>query len=312
MSLWLIGAGAMAKDYALVLQKLGTKFEVIGRSVDSATNFEMETGLIVRQGGVKTALENSKAPKQAIVAVGVEHLARVTSELIIAGTSQILIEKPGGINTKEIRELCQTVARHGTIVYVAYNRRFYTSTAMARELISKDGGATSCIFEFTEWSHVIAPLVKGPGVKEAWFLANSTHVVDLAFHLCGFPKDWVAWHAGGLDWHPASARFCGSGITDSDVLFSYHADWGAPGRWGIEVLTCKHRFLLKPMEQLKIIEKGSVNGKIFELDDELDKTFKPGLFRQVEAFLAKNDSLFCTLDEQLRHCKFYDKIAGYC
>jgi predicted dehydrogenase len=311
MSLWLIGAGSMARDYALVLRGLDQDFEVVGRGADSSRKFEENTGFSVRQGGLSRALKNCEAPEWAIVAVGVEHLAEVTSELIKAGTRQILIEKPGGVSTKEIRELNQIAIEHKAYVHVAYNRRFYASTALARKLISEDGGATSCIFEFTEWSHVIAPLVKGPGVKEAWFLANSTHVVDLAFHLCGFPKDWEAWQGGSLEWHPAAARFCGSGITELGVFFSYHADWDAPGRWGVEVLTHKHRYILRPMEQLQMIEKGSINAKTLDLDDEVDKKFKPGLYQQVKAFLAQDNNLFCTLDEQYRHSMFYDKIAAY-
>jgi len=311
MSLWLIGAGTMAKDYALVLQGLDQKFEVVGRGADSSRKFEENTGFSVSRGGLSRALLNSEAPGWAIVAVGVEHLAEVTSELIKAGTRKILIEKPGGVSTKEIRELHQMAAKHKALVYVAYNRRFYSSTALARKLIAEDGGPTSCIFEFTEWSHMIAPLVKGPGVKEAWFLANSTHVVDLAFHLCGFPKDWRAWQGGSLEWHPAAARFCGSGITELGVLFSYSADWDAPGRWGVEILTHKHRYILRPMEQLQMIEKGSINAKTLDLDDEVDKKFKPGLYQQVKAFLAQDNDLFCTLDEQYRHSMFYDKMAGY-
>lgn len=311
MSLWLIGSGSMSKDYARVLQGLHQAFEVVGRGADSAEKFEIETGIPVKQGGLESALAGSQVPMQAIVAVGVEHLAEVTSELIKAGTRQILVEKPGGVSTKEIRELHQTATKHKALVYVAYNRRFFASTALARELIFKDGGATSCVFEFTEWSHIISPLVKGPGVKEAWFLGNSTHVVDLAFHLCGVPKDFGAWQSGSLEWHPAAARFCGSGTTEQGVLFSYHADWDAPGRWGVEVLTQKHRFILRPMEQLQVIEKGSVSLKNLDLDDEVDKKFKPGLYKQVKAFLAQDNNLLCTLDEQYRHSMFYDKMAGY-
>jgi predicted dehydrogenase len=311
MSLWLIGSGSMARDYALVLQSLDQEFEVVGRGATSAKKFEKDTGLSVRSGGVNSALRNSKSPERAIVAVGVEHLAKVTSDLILGGTRQILVEKPGGLNTKEIHDLYQVATKHKACVYVAYNRRFYASTALARELIAEDGGATSCIFEFTEWSHVIAPLVKGSGVKEAWFLANSTHVVDLAFHLCGIPEDWRAWQGGSLEWHPAAARFCGSGVTDQGTLFSYHADWDSPGRWGVEVLTRKHRFILRPMEKLQVVDKGSVSVRTLELDDELDKKFKGGVYGQVAAFLAQDENLFCTLDEQLRHCEFYDKIAGY-
>lgn len=311
MSLWLIGAGTMAQDYAKVLQNLGQDFEVIGRGAVSAEKFEFVSGHLVRQGGLSSTLATSGAPEQAIVAVGVEGLAKQATELIEAGTRRILLEKPGGLNTIEIRALQQTAAKHQAAVLIAYNRRFYASTSLAIKLIAEDGGATSCTFEFTEWSHVIAPMIKAPGVKEAWLLANSTHVIDLAFHLCGFPKAWQAWHGGSLDWHPSAARFCGSGITEQGVFFSYHADWEAPGRWGVEVLTRKRRFIFRPMERLQVTPLGSVRIESVEIDSQLDKAFKPGLFEQTKAFLAQDDHLFCTVDEQLRHCAIYDEMAGY-
>ena len=301
----------MAQDYARVLRSLDREFAVIGRNASSAGQFEAAIGCRVRQGGVGRALKSSAAPAQAIVAVGVEHLAGVTAELIEAGTRRILLEKPGGLNTREIRALQQTAARHNAEVMIAYNRRFYAAANSARQLIAEDGGATSCVFEFTEWSHIIDPLTKGPGVKAAWFLANSTHVVDLAFHLCGFPNDLRCWHGGSLGWHPTAAQFSGSGITEHGVLFSYHADWEAPGRWGVEVLTRKRRFIFRPLEQLHVIQSGSIKVENIKLEDRLDKDFKPGLHAQTEAFLAQDDRLFCTLDEQLRHCAVYDDMAGY-
>ncbi|KAF0165449.1 MAG: Myo-inositol 2-dehydrogenase [Rhodocyclaceae bacterium] len=311
MSLWLIGAGVMAQDYVKVLNALDLEYSVIGRSTASAEKFESATGRPARQGGLSAALRALDAPERAIVAVGVEQLADTAIELIEAGTRRILVEKPGGLNTAQVSELAQVATRHGAEVLIAYNRRFYASAATARRMIVEDGGATSCSFEFTEWSHVIAPLTKGPGVKEVWFLANSTHVVDLAFHLCGFPAGWSAWYGGSLSWHPSAARFCGSGITEKGVLFSYQADWEAPGRWGVEVLTRKRRFVFRPMEQLQVILLGSVKAESVELDDRLDKEFKPGLYMQTKAFLDGDDSLFCSADEQLQHCAIYDRMAGY-
>jgi predicted dehydrogenase len=311
MSLWLIGAGVMARDYARVLNSLGLEFMVVGRSTKSAEKFESVTGHRVRQGGLSDALRALDAPKQAIVVVGVEQLANTAIELIEAGTQRILVEKPGGLNVEQLSALQQAASRHGANVLIAYNRRFYASTAMARKIMIEDGGATSCSFEFTEWSHMIAPLTKAPGVKEAWFLANSTHVVDLAFHLCGFPVDWKAWHGGSLSWHPSAARFCGSGVTVNGVFFSYQADWEAPGRWGIEVLTRKRRIVFRPMEQLQVIPLGSVKAENVELDEHLDKEFKPGLYNQTKAFLNGDDRLFSSVDEQLRHCAVYERMAGY-
>ena len=42
----------------------------------------------------------------------------------------------------------------------------------------------------------------------------------------------------------------GAGVTERNIMFSYHADWQALGRWSVEVLTYKRRFIFRPMKQL--------------------------------------------------------------
>ena len=305
----------MAQDYARVLKALDTPFKVIGRGENSAIEFETAFGIPVQTGGIEKALQNESPPITAIVAVGVEQLASVTTQLLKAGTKSILLEKPGGMNLEELQQLHLTAQSQQREpypdVWLAYNRRYYESTRKAREIILADGGATSCHFELTEWSHKIRELEGKKDIKAVWFLANSTHVVDLAFHLCGWPKDWQSWSSGSLDWHPASARFSGAGITDQNVLFSYFADWEAPGRWGVEVMTRKNRLILRPMEQLKVTPLGSIKVEAVPLEDKLDQDFKPGLYRQVESFLRQDETHFCTLEDQVKHTGFYEKMAGY-
>lgn len=65
-------------------------------------------------------------------------------------------------------------------------------------------------------------------------------------------------------------------VTDKDVLFSYIADWGAPGRWGVEICTRNRRFIWKPLEKLQVITLKSLKAEPVELDDDLDIKFKPG------------------------------------
>ena len=48
----------------------------------------------VSTGGIGIALNSRPAPEIAIVAVGVEQLASVTTQLIESGTRSILLEKP--------------------------------------------------------------------------------------------------------------------------------------------------------------------------------------------------------------------------
>ncbi|MDC0492609.1 gfo/Idh/MocA family oxidoreductase [Candidatus Pseudothioglobus singularis] len=311
MSTWLIGAGYMAQEYAKVLNILSSEYVVIGRGKKSAIEFESLTNHSVRQGGLTKALKELSPPIQAIVAVGVEDLSKIASELVRSGVKRILLEKPGGINKQEISKLNVLAKSYNSNILIAYNRRFYASTEALKELVKIDGGATSCIFEFTEWSHKIEPLIKGPGVKESWFLTNSSHIADLAFHICGHPKEFSAWHGGSLSWHKASERFSGSGITEKNILFSYHADWSAPGRWGVEVLTRKNRYILKPLEKLQVVRSGSVIIENIEIDDENDMKYKPGIYNQIKAFLEAEDAMFCLIEEQLKHIDIYNKIAGY-
>ena len=311
MSLWLIGAGVMARDYARVLQGLHLPFEVIGRGADSAGKFEKATGKQVRTGGLADALRADKAPEKAIVAVGIEQLAQTTIELICARVKRILVEKPAGLDLAEVESLNRIAEEHGASVLLAYNRRFYGSVQQARQCITEDGGVLSAQFEFTEWSHEIVNLSKAESVKERWLLGNSSHVIDLVFHLIGRPVDWKCWHADSIDWHPAAARFAGAGITEQNVMFSYLADWQAPGRWGVELLTAKRRLILRPMEQLQVTPLGTVKIESVDPVDSLDQDYKPGLYRQTQAFLEDNDQLFCALPEQVESVRIYSEMAGY-
>ena len=229
-SLWLIGAGGMAREYARVLADLGCDFQTIGRGAASAAAFEQATGRPVRRGGLAAFLAERPAPAaRAIVAAPVEALAACTIALLDHGVTRVLVEKPAGLDRREIEELATRAEVRGAAVAVAYNRRFHASTQKAIELIAADGGATSLEFDFTE-KPTIGDMPKPAAVKARWFLANSTHVVDLAFFLAGEPASLAAEVAGSLPWHPAGAVFAGAGRTVRGALFSYRADWRSADR----------------------------------------------------------------------------------
>jgi len=310
---WLIGAGQMAQDYIKVLEAIDVNFTVIGRSKETADKCEVATGCKVAIGGLSQyLLEKPKVCSHAIVSVGVEKLYETTKELLEYGVKNILVEKPAGLEVSEFEDLVAIVKQMNANVFVAYNRRFFASVLKAKKLIEEDGGVTSFNFEFTEWGHVIASLKKGDGVKEKWFLSNSTHVVDLAFFLGGRPKDICSFTNGNLEWHPSSAVFSGAGISERNALFSYQADWGSAGRWSVEILTHNNRFILRPMEKLQIQKKGSIAQELLEtIDYSLDDKFKPGLYLQTKNFINKNFTHLCTIDEQYKMIETYNKMANY-
>lgn len=308
MKVLVVGVGPIGIEYTNVLRALGHHPEVIGRSMARCREFSITTGWPARWGGIEAIAASESLPEVAIVATSEPQLGNVTSVLLKSGVRRILVEKPGGADFSDVATLAKLAQHCEASVYVAYNRRFYASVERAQQLIREDGGVTSCFFEFTEWSHRIEPLVKEVGTKENWFLNNSTHVIDLAFHLAGWPEYLSACASGELSWHP-KARYCGSGRTSSGALFAYIADWQAPGRWSIELMTKKRRLIFRPLEKLQEQMLGSIETNFVPLNDSLDVKYKPGFYRQVEAFLADPGQLL-SLSRQASNLETYRLIHG--
>lgn len=308
----LIGTGNMAFEYYKILDAMGIKTVVVGRSEERAIEFKEKTGCAdVYYGGIQNIpISNINDITHAIVAVTVSQLKTVTLDLIKKGIHKILVEKPGALNKKDLIEMQDEAVKTSTTVYIAYNRRFYSSVYKAEEIIKADGGVKSFNFEFTEWGHVIEKTNHDIETKSNWLLANSSHVIDLAFYLGGEPVEMYSFVQGELDWHKNGSNYVGAGKTESGALFNYCANWDAPGRWSVEILTSEHRLYLKPMEKLFIQERGSVQVNLVELDDMIDVDFKPGLYKETQAFLDDNNTRLVELDEQILKMNIYEKIAG--
>lgn len=313
-SIFLIGTGPHAIDYAKVMKAQNVIFTVIGRGEVSAANFEKATGIKAITGGVEKFIRISgfSANAYVIIATGTEALMPSLLLVLKAGVEKVLVEKPAAISIGELLANEENLKPYADKVLVAYNRRFYASVAEAKRLIEEDGGLQSMHFEFTEWAHKIEPLHKAFGVKENWFFANSTHVVDLAFFLAGNPAEWQAYSKSGkLTWHEKT-NFAGAGITENGVLFSYISNWESAGRWAIELLTGKRRIYLKPLETIGIQLKGTIPVIEHVFDDSLDKKFKPGLYNQVDDFLNSQhkNSNAAISDHILKTKTIYAKIIS--
>jgi predicted dehydrogenase len=309
--IWLIGTGSMAVEYSKVLDALKIDYLVVGRSENRCEEFFNLTGKIPFKGGLAAFLKsNPEIPDAVINATGIESLTHSTSLLLNYGIRYILLEKPGFGNPEELFTTKELVDLYNAKVLIAYNRRFYSSVIKSQEIIDKDGGVKSFNFEFTEWSHTIKELKKEKVEFENWFYGNSSHLIDLAFYLCGNPIEINCFQKGGLEWHPSGEVFSGAGITESNALFSYIANWSSPGRWGLEICTSNYRLIFKPIEKLHIMKLGSVTiEENDQINYEIDQLYKPGLYLQTEAFLKKEISRFSDINDQLNaHKNFYSKI----
>ena len=296
----LIGTGYMAQEYAKVLLALGVEFTVIGRSERGCVNFKEKTGIDAIPGGISqylSTVEKVSLPRKAINAASIESLAGSSIDLLNHGVSDILLEKPGALNKEEFNKLHAVSKQKSANVYIAYNRRFYASTLAAQKMIDEDGGVSSFNFDFTEWAHKIEKLGLGEQVLSSWLIANSSHVIDMAFFLGGKPRELSCYAGGNIQWHQPGSKFYGAGISETGAPFSYQADWSSAGRWALYIMTAKRKLIFCPLEGLSVMEKGSVAIKQIAIEDSLDNKFKPGLYKQVERFLSKQEGRLCTIDE---------------
>lgn len=282
----IVGAGPMAVAHAKVLRALGRRTVAVCRSAERAAAFTRVTGVPAAHGGVEAWLDHNRGnlPAAAVIATDLESLESVGLQVLQTGIPRVLLEKPAALGAAGIDRLA-TAVENKTQAFVAYNRRFYASVQAARRIIEEDGGALSGWMDFTEVASRTVVPGRSPDVLANWYLANSSHVVDTFFHLCGEPSCLATMKMGELSWHPTGAAFSGHGQTEAGTLFGFIADWRAPGRWGIDIRTAQRRLLLQPMETLQVQGHDS-----FALQaspsDPVDVEFKPGLMRQMEAFLS--------------------------
>jgi len=303
----LIGVGFMGTEYAKVLKEIKIPVLAFGRGKKSASTFKEATGIEVITESVSK--ENIKNASSAIIATNIESLGEISKKVIDLGIKNILIEKPGGVDSKDISKTYNYIKKHRVNAYVAYNRRWFSSTQEAEKIIKKDGGVSSFTFDFTEKQNPWGDIPTPSNIKKNWLLANSSHIIDLAFFLGGYPITMSSKASHKLPWnHPGI--FIGYGQSNKKAFFSYHANWHAPGRWKLEIMTKKNKLILCPIEKLQIQKLNSFLVEDVPLSNDLDQKFKPGLYKQIEDFLSKKPKKLPTFEKHYENLKHYYKILN--
>ena len=302
----LVGTGYMAKEYAKVLIKLVKKdnLTVIGKEAKHNKIFNNEFNLEPKNNLKKYLTTKSNEYNYAIVAVGIKELYDVCKILIKFNIKNILLEKPGSLYLKQLVDLVKHQKKYKNKIHIAFNRRYYNSTIEAKKIILLDGGIKSFKFDFTERSHLISRENKSNDIKQQWFLANSVHVIDLAFYLGGVPRKIINYSYDKVSWHKNGAIFSGSGISKKNALFSYHANWKTPGRWSLDFFTSNKHLVFKPLEELSYINREFKEKKI-NFKDKDDFLFKPGLYKMTKEFLKGIKTFLPSLEEHTLNTKKY-------
>lgn len=248
-----------------------------------------------------------------IVATPIHELIPASKCAIANGNKNILIEKPGSLYSAELLNWADELKCQDVRVRITYNRLTYPNFIKLKDLIQSEGGITSCRYTFTELIHTINFSNNRSGAYERWGRSNSLHVISMAHDLIGMPNESNAVQYGHMDWHSAGDRFVGAGVTEFDIPFSYHADWGSAGRWGIEVMTKENAYRLMPLEQIYQCKKGTFDWEKINFEVPYADA-KQGVAEENAIMLYPemgNDIPLVTLDKAASFTRLAEKIFNY-
>jgi predicted dehydrogenase len=310
MKITIIGAGSMAEEHIRAFVAMDS-VDVVGiysRTHSKSVTLSEKYSIPYVCDSVSELYNTTKADA-VIIAVSETSTKQICYEAF-KFPWVALVEKPMGYNLEEAADITGEAQRTGSRVFVALNRRQYSSTKNVLEDL-KGSNQTRLIHVMDQQDSRSATLAGRPEkVVKNWMYANSIHLVDY-FNVLGrghitSVERLVKWTADIPGFVIAKINF------SSGDIGIYEAIWNGPGPWAVVVTTQDKRWELRPLEKAAFQVYGSRQLQPIDLA-EVDSTFKAGFYSQAEELLKALQGLPHTLvsaEEALRSMKLVSEIYG--
>lgn len=304
----------MGQQYVKALQSLQVEqIRVCSRSEATLELLKQASGITTKSGGYGLLDWTPSPGELAIIATPTSELVPAARHLANLGFRKIFIEKPVSLFAAEIQELAQDFEDQEVHGACGYNRLAYPSLIELAHRAENEGGVTSCTYGITEiikedWEERFSQTELA-----RWGITNSMHVLSMAHSLIGAPKTWDGSRTGSISWHPAGSVFVGSGISDREIPFAYHGNWGSKGRWSVEAHTAEASYRMCPLEKL-LRKESSMDDWVEVPISSFTLDVKAGIVEEVAAMLDPN--LFqaiplITLENATKLTRYAESLFGY-
>lgn len=219
---------------------------------------------------------------------------------------KVLVEKPAGFDLVEAERIRN--AGRGHSVFVALNRRYYSSTMAVRGGLASDQGHRVVHVVDQEDPEAARRAGQPEVVVSNWMYANSIHVVDCLRVFARGEADEVEIIEPFDPESPssvvASVRF------SSGDLGLYQGLWNRPGPWSATISTPERFYEMRPLEQAQFRVRTDRQWHAIPAHPR-DSEFKPGLMAQAEDALraCRGEShLLPTLDDAFASMQLVARI----
>jgi predicted dehydrogenase len=236
-------------------------------------------------------------------------MAEVASECFAHAWS-VLLEKPAGYDFADATRIRDAAIRARSRAFVAFNRRAYSSTRQALELLR--GHSSKRFIKVIDQQDQRSALQSNQPelVARNYMFANSIHLID---YFRVFGRGEVAEIEPIVRWKPEQPGLVLVSINfSSGDIGLYEGIWNGPGPWAISVNTPEQRIEMRPLEQVTVQLRGTRVVTKLDIDPD-DAAFKPGLrYQAVQAVAAarKEPANLATIEDSWHSMKLVADIFG--
>jgi predicted dehydrogenase len=279
----IVGAGYMAREHIRAFQDIpgvqimGIYSRTRARAEEMAAQFDIPTVC----DSVSELYDITQAD---LVVVTVPELAmNAVSRACFDYPWTVLLEKPAGYNLADAVEIETAAQANNRRVFVALNRRHYSSTQTVLNDLKELPGQR--YIRVQDQQDQVSALKAGQPktVVDNWMYANSIHVIDY-FLMLGRGK--ICAVEPIIPWNPDEASYVVAKISfDSGDVGLYEGIWNGPGPWAVSINIPDKRWEMRPLEQAAFQIAGQRRLAVVE-SHLWDTQFKPGLRLQAEKVVA--------------------------
>lgn len=277
LKIGLIGAGYMSDQYLRVIK---ASKNIVCSSIFSRT--KNKSLMLKKKYKIKKVYDNIndfilKNKFDALIVAVNEQSALKVLRKVYKLKCPILFEKPLGYNYNQAN-LIKKLIKDNKNIYIALNRRFYSSTLQAKKIINRNKNKRLIKINDQE-TQKFSKLI-----NKNLMYANSIHLIDYIsiFARGNLVKVQKIKSYKKNKFHEVIVKLFFS--SKDEVL--YYCNWNSPGSWSVSITQSDQRCEMKPLEQLTY-EKFDKNKKIFRYKIKSsieDIKFKSGLHYMLKEF----------------------------
>lgn len=304
----IIGAGYMAAEHAKACLAFEA-FQIVGicsRTPEKAHHLAAQC-----HTEVYTSIAHMYAETKAdLVIVAVNELSMwEVCQQVFEFPWLCFLEKPVGYHYQQACAISELAFQKDHRPYVAFNRRSYSSTRTALNLLQEHNKGHRLVSVLDQQNIPEALAMGQPELVAAnYMFANSIHLIDYFTLFC---RGSVVAVETTIPWNEANPEYVVATIKySSGDVGVYQSTWNGPGPWSVCVSNHDLRLEMRPLESLKLQKKGSRQVEEIALDP-IDVTYKPGLHFQMaqlfEYFNQKKVQL-ATLEDSLTSMRLCAEI----